>query len=451
MLHHKKKRKVPRIRLSSVQKIVTLNISTVIFFALFIYIAVSFFLYLTADHISSYRVTAAPLSQNPTFTAMVLRDEEIVTANESGYVNYYIPESAKVKKGGAVLSITAAPTAEIQKNLSENALSKLRSLAEKFSNSYNPDNFDDIYSFKYALEANLLQMSQKPEDVGGALCQAPQEGLVVYSMDGYEGYMADTVSEDCFSQRGYNRVNLKTEGSVNAGEPLYKLVKSEAWSILIPLTDRQTVALAANTYMRVKFLKDGSTQNGKFTIMQIGNQRVGKLTFSNGMIRYAGDRFLEIELVTNTASGLKIPLSAVVSKDFFVIPEGYLTKDTSKNASGLIREARDEKGNVSVEFIEVTVFQDDTDSSVYYADQSLLRKGDILLSTDSSARYTIQESAAFEGVYCINKGYAVFRRISIIDQNDEYCIGKPGLSLGISQFDQIVLDSSTVNEKEILY
>ena len=55
-------------------------------------------------------------------------------------------------------------------------------------------------------------------------------------------------------------------------------------------------------------------------------------------------------------------------------------------------------------------------------------------------RYTVGEKASLEGVYCINKGYAVFRTISIIDQNEEYCIVEAGTRYGISQFDYIVLD-----------
>ena len=54
-------------------------------------------------------------------------------------------------------------------------------------------------------------------------------------------------------------------------------------------------------------------------------------------------------------------------------------------------------------------------------------------------------------MYNINRGYTVFRRIEIIDQNEEYCIVKTGTAYGLSLYDNIVLDSSTVSEDEILY
>ena len=56
-----------------------------------------------------------------------------------------------------------------------------------------------------------------------------------------------------------------------------------------------------------------------------------------------------------------------------------------------------------------------------------------------------------EGVYCMNKGYAVFRQIKILDQNEEYCIVAQGTSYGLQPFDYIVLDGESVKEEEILY
>ena len=58
----------------------------------------------------------------------------------------------------------------------------------------------------------------------------------------------------------------------------------------------------------MKFLKDGMTQSGDFSIVKIDEAKYGKIDFSRGLIRYASERFLDIELVTNTVTGLKIPL-----------------------------------------------------------------------------------------------------------------------------------------------
>ena len=64
--------------------------------------------------------------------------------------------------------------------------------------------------------------------------------------------------------------------------------------------------------------------------------------------------------------------------------------------------------------------------------------------------YTVEERASLEGVYCINKGYAVFRKIEMLDQNEEYCIIKNGTAYGLSQYDYIVRDGRDVKEEQIV-
>ena len=43
------------------------------------------------------------------------------------------------------------------------------------------------------------------------------------------------------------------------------------------------------------------------------------------------------------------------------------------------------------------------------------------------------------------------RKISIIDQNEEYCIVDSGTTFGISQYDYIVRNGNSVKEEDILY
>ena len=69
-----------------------------------------------------------------------------------------------------------------------------------------------------------------------------------------------------------------------------------------------------------------------FSIITIDGDKYGQIYFNKGLIRYASDRFLDIELVTNTVVGLKIPLTSIVTKDFYVIPSRMAT--TQDNQTG---------------------------------------------------------------------------------------------------------------------
>ena len=53
------------------------------------------------------------------------------------------------------------------------------------------------------------------------------------------------------------------------------------------------------------------------------------------------------------------------------------------------------------------------------------------------------------GVYNINKGYAVFKQINIIYENEEYAIIETKTSYGISLYDHIALDASEIKENQL--
>ena len=90
-------------------------------------------------------------------------------------------------------------------------------------------------------------------------------------------------------------------------------------------------------------------------------------------------------------------------------------------------------------------------SYIYYVDKNSFKEGDAIINPNSQERYIVGDTAVLEGVYCINQGYAVFRRIEILDQNEEYAIVSKGTSYGLSRYDRIVRDASEVKEEDILY
>ena len=55
------------------------------------------------------------------------------------------------------------------------------------------------------------------------------------------------------------------------------------------------------------------------------------------------------------------------------------------------------------------------------------------------------------GVYNINKGYAVFREITVIDENEEYCIVSSNNIYSLAAYDYIVMNADEVTEDQIVY
>ena len=431
-----------------------ITIGTVIFGALFLYLIITVVLYLTAEHISSYQVTSGPLSQNETYTALALRSEEVVDATAGGYVSYYLGDSSKISQGGAVCGIGSTQNLLENKTLTASDLQTLQEAASNFSQSYDGGDFSSVYDFKYTLDGKILS-TEDPSSLSGTLVTSDSDGVVAYSCDGYETLTQEDITPEIFSEKSYRRTNLRTEEQISAGDPLYRLIRSETWSIVIPVTDRQTVRLASHDTIQVKFLKDGQSETGQLSLFVSGDQRYVQITFTSGMIRYCNDRFLDVELVTNTRSGLKIPISAIVTKEFYTIPSSFQTVSGENSEIGFLKEITDENGETTTTFVASTLYEEvtdeDTGESVYYVDMNDFQEGDVLIQPDSNARYTVGATGTLEGVYCINRGYAVFRKIVIIDQNEEFCIVESGTSYGIAQYDYIVEDGTQVNENEILY
>jgi len=105
--------------LAKLRKIVGLNIGTIMFGILFIYMAFSANIStLQPAHIESYQVTSGPLSRNETYTGLAIREETVCKAASSGYITYYAREGSKINASGAVygLSNTKASTSAVTFN-----------------------------------------------------------------------------------------------------------------------------------------------------------------------------------------------------------------------------------------------------------------------------------------------------------------------------------------------
>ena len=72
-------------------------------------------------------------------------------------------------------------------------------------------------------------------------------------------------------------------------------------------------------------------------------------------------------------------------------------------------------------------------------------------AAENEGRFQISASASLQGVYNINKGYAVFKQIEVLASNDEYYTIRKGVSYGLAVYDHIVLDASTVEEGKQIY
>jgi hypothetical protein len=419
------------------------------------------FMYITDTKIMSYEVQKGSITGNYRYHALALRTEEIVSASQSGSVRYYEREGNKASAGSIVCSINETgsqdPVSISDFSLNSADAKRLRELLSNFTIDYSGAFFQKTYDLKSSVESRIAETLD--EDYTGYVsvrnqCSAPDSGFVIYSIDGYENLEESDITADMFTESNYSSTNLRNQKTVTAGQPLFKVVTEESWALYFPVDDKLMTELADSSTIRFRFLKDNETFSAPFSVIVNNGEIYGKITLDNSLVRYVTERYQEIELLMNKKSGLKIPSSAIVERVFYRIPEEYaiINQDTDKEIALKIQHFADD-GSSTVKYVTANVYDYDEEDGVYLVDRQLLNEGDVILLEDSVKQMLLQEKdlETLHGVYNINKGYAVFREITVIDENEEYCIVESNNIYGLAAYDYIVLNAADVTEDQIVY
>lgn len=452
------------------RKPLNINIGTVIFAVILVYIVFCVFTYFTSRHVVWYEVQAGSLSTNNIYEAVAIRDETVVNAVDAGYINYFAREGARVAVGDLVYTVDESgkladyigTNATGENSLSPTDLSELKSEIVGFTNSFDRRNFSTVYDFKYDMEGTVVKLSNysilesidslQSSELAGLIkqCMASSAGIVVYSIDGYEELTLEQMTKEVFDKTNYEKSQLLGNDLIAAGDPVYKISSNEDWSLVIQTDAKRAEELLEAEYVRVRFLKNQEISWGKVeSFTNESGDTFVQLTFTNSMITFANDRFVDIELILEDENGLKIPNSSIVEKEFFIVPKAYVTKGGNSGANGVLRETYTEEGEATTEFVEATIYNE-TDEA-YYLDNASLQIGEYIVMPESTEKYALSKRGSLIGVYNINKGYADFKQINILYNNDEYSIVESNTAYGLNVYDYIVLDATTVSEDELIH
>ncbi len=446
------------------RKPLNLNIGLLIFAVIFVYMVFSVYTYITRDKIQPYEVTEGSIVNDRSYTGIILRDELVEYADSSGYINYYIREGKRAAAGSNIYSIDETGTlSQIleeenldQYSLDPEDLAEVKKQLYNYSLSYSDDQFSSSYDTQYSLDAMVMEytnfnaLASQEEfisSLGGNFNRVvtPVSGIISYGVDSYENLDESHITAGLFDRSDYSRAITKAGQLVERGSPVYKIITSDDWSIIFPLTADDIRQFEDETSLRVNFDSSDLSAVGDFSMfVGMDGETYGRLDFSKYMIQFVSDRFVNFEVVTNTTDGLKIPVSSVTTKDFYLVPVDFLTGGGDSSDSGFYKEVYSEDGT-SIVFVPTTIYY--SSDEYYYIDTEDITAGDYLVKPDSLERYQVGLMASLEGVYNINKGYAVFKQIEILAQNDEFYTVKKGTSYGLSVYDHIVLDASTIEDE----
>lgn len=462
----KKSKKIIRYR-----RPLNINVGMIIFALIFVYMVFSVTAYFQRDKVMFYEVQEGSIVNNKNYAGIILRQEEVKNTDRAGYVNYYVREGKRASTGTRIYSIDE--TGSIASFLAENAqdkvalkpenLSGLKKQLTSFSLAYNSDRFQTVYDTKLSLDAEILEYMNfnSLDNLGDQMNKAgvnfqqvktDQAGIVSYGIDSYEAMNSSSISEEAFDRSKYTKNITKSGGLIETGVPVFKLITSDLWSVVFPLAEEDAKTYGDKTSLTVQFAGHDLKIPGKFSVITgTDGKTFGKLDFDKYMVQFASDRFVDFEIVSERADGLKIPVTSVTKKDFYLIPVDYMTQGGDSTVTGFNKEVYSQSGT-SVVFVPTEIYY--SEGNNYYVEMNEkdgYKAGDYIVKANSTDRYQIGPSASLQGVYNINKGYAVFKQIDVLSSNDEYYTIKKNMTYGLAVFDHIVLNAKTVSEGELIY
>ena len=421
--------------------------------------------YFTKSHVSIYEVNTSEISDDSPRFAYVVREEEVVTTDDAGYINYYISEGSRVGKGNVVYTLDDNDSLRKMlgnirnDNVGVTEISPIREQIDTFNNSFDLSNYQEVSDFHFSINniilehsrGNLYKTMKKQIKKTGTTAEyrkykAPKSGVISYYTDGLEDIRSSKVTPKLLASNGnVERKQVAATGHVMSGEAAYKLVTSNDWSLVTELDDSYYESLKDMDSVRITVLRDGVSFNASIRHFERGGKHLCELSTSRFMERYINDRFLRIEFNLRHASGLKIPNSSILKKEYYEVPQNFITVNNGKQT--IVKQTVDPDNGSGVENIDITSSFTDEDKT-YIRDQRL-SAGDTLLS-GKGGLFTLNKKMDRDGVYSVNEGFCRFRPINILYQNKEYSIIADDTKDGLKSFDHIVVDPTELTDNDFI-
>mgnify|MGYP001751392573 FL=1 len=337
-------------RIIQLNKEIRANAATIVIAAVLLYVVISVVSSLSKESVTIYQVSKGDVSNDITLQGLAIRDEVIVNTQKSGYLCYYITDGEKVKKNSTVCTIDE--TGEIYNTennsdsnynalLSSNDYASIRSLISSYKLSYSDVTFYNAYSFEtsannkvFELTNEVLMQQAGSSGRGLSSVSAPDSGLVTYYIDGYENYqISEKIKASDFDKAGYDKKAMKSGDYAEAGSTIVKIIPSEQWNIVAPISQDQLAELDGQSYVKFRINNSNFTITMPFTIIEGSDGSYINIAIDKYMSNYLSERFVTVELIQSDESGLKIPSSALVEKQVYRIPLSYLSAGSNQSLS----------------------------------------------------------------------------------------------------------------------
>ncbi|MDO4531065.1 MAG: HlyD family efflux transporter periplasmic adaptor subunit, partial [Bacillota bacterium] len=430
------------------------------------------------------------------YDGLILRKEYVVNSSRTGQPFYQYSQGDYVSKNAVVCVVKETGTTEkLEKRLdqidqdilkSQKTRTDLSAFSEDIARLENnvsrtveayagrsmQENLSYMYTMKSQVESfmdqrneiwltenveSLSQLTEEKNTFEKQLAQsqsamtASAAGILCLSYDGLEEqYHPDMAKDVTKKEIGSAKTQYisKAKG-VNEGDPVFKVVESNEWSIVAYLPNTETATWAAGDRRGLNLLtEDGTVEiEGLVRSLELGEKET-KVVFSTyeHMEAFMEDRMVSFSLEGAVQEGLKIPNGAIVEKSLLRIPRACLTESMGKDG---VLKVDGEK----TQFVDLSIITSDDEAVYIEGNDGTLKMGDVIVKgTGANAgNHVLSELSPHAGVYVANSSVADFVVIDILEQNQEYAIVKAGTIVGLQPFDTIVSDAKNIKEGDSIY
>ncbi len=437
-----------------------IDIGIVIFAAIFIYLAANSIFNATRGRVSFFEVESGEIVDEDSFTGLIVRDEQIIKSPRDGYISYFVSDGEKAAKDENVCIInsqkpaqTSTAAASLAASLSDSQYSDIREQMNSFNRNYSDSRYSDVQSLDYSLSNiisqiisrnNINSLAKLTSSGEYQILKAPANGVISYTTDGMEGTGTDSLSADLFNTSGYRRTQIETGSEVKAADPVCRIIYEDDWQLIIRPSQEQLKKFKEKDSVTVSFLKDNLTAQAVPRIIEKDGTEYVSLQLSNYMVRYCNERYLDIKIIWDSSSGLKIPASALAKQDYYTIPVSFAVTDKNSSQTGFYS-----RNGSSIEFIKPDIVYMDDENC--YIDPEDLPENTEIVSEDKSKTFKVSGKSSLSGVFNINRGYTLFCPVKVLYTYGDYCIVENLSGSGLVLYDHIILDGSTVKNNQVIY
>lgn len=449
------------------------NIGLVVAFGVLVLLVINIYRYFTTPHLALYEVQAGSSGSEVSAVAMILRPETVYRTEHAGYLNYYYREGARVTKNAKIYSVNDSSELQDILNYNEensalntNDLNRLKGSVRSFCATYSDATFSECYDLREEFLSDYLRYrdvsmldtlaNQNAELNSFLTVNSEKSGVISYFSDLYDGYTKEMITGEEFLTEKRTVPQYSKQTGISAIDSFaYKLIPEDTWQLVIQIPDDcMTRIKKAGATVSFRIMGDTVLYEKPYEELYAGGGSYLAIEMDRYGTAYLSERFLDVTLYLDAREGLKIPETSILTKDIYQIPERFVMKGGGEEDTlGVSLERYDsESGEVKPDFFEIhPLFYE---NGYYYVAEEDMDSGQYInsagLTGEPERAMLYSFITGMEGVYNMNKGYAVFRRIERITDVEDYVLVRADQAGGLSVYDHIVLDVSAVTKDIIL-